>query len=167
MNHRGQESVMPRKKVPCPACGQPKKAESRVCRACSQPYPRTAAHRKRLSAALAGKPKPWLRGRKRPKHSKTMKAWWTPERREAARQRMLELVGNPNSRYHGLSARGAKLLREALGCCERCGGDGTESRLDLHHRNGDKHDHRLANLAVLCHRCHMQNHSEQGDLKRS
>jgi 5-methylcytosine-specific restriction endonuclease McrA len=117
-----------------------------------------------MSNALRGKPKPWLRGRKRPEHSRIVKEWWTPERREQKRQEMLARY--PDARYHGLSCKGARRLREAMGHCERCGSDGSDSRLDVHHRNGNKRDQTLANLVVLCHRCHMQLHSEQGDLKR-
>jgi len=152
---------MPSKKIPCPVCGQPMAAISKTCRACSVPYERTPEIRQKMSATASGKPKPWLRGRKRPEHSRTMRDWWTPERREAKRQEML--ARNPSARYHGLSAKGARRLREALGRCEACGGDGSDSRLDVHHRNGDKQDQSLSNLAVLCHRCHMQAHAEQGE----
>jgi hypothetical protein len=91
--------------------------------------------------------------------------WWTPERREKKRQEML--ARNPQARYHGLSARAAKALTEAAGRCERCEADGSDSRLDVHHCNGDKRDQSLSNLAILCHRCHMRLHSEQGDLRRN
>jgi len=155
---------MPSPKIPCPTCGKPMSATAQQCRACKPSYVRTAESRQKLSQALKGKPKPWLRGRKRPEHSRKMKEWWTPERREAKRQEMLER--SPGARYHGLSCKGARRLREALGKCELCGSDGSDSRLDVHHRNGDKQDQALSNLTVLCHRCHMQLHSEQGDLKR-
>ena len=155
---------MPRKKIQCPTCGGPMAATSHACRGCSQPYQRTSEHRRKMSEALAGKPKPHLRGRKRPGHSAAMRKWWTPERRDAKRTEMLSR--NPNARYHGLSADGARRLRAAAGACEACGHDGSESRLDVHHRNRDKRDQRLQNLEVLCHRCHMQRHSDQGDLKR-
>ena len=155
---------MPRKKIPCPTCGKPMSALAQQCRACKPTYVRTDESRQKLSQSLKGKPKPWLRGRKRPDHSKTMREWWTPERREAKRQEMLER--NPDARYHGLSCRGARRLRQALGNCELCGSDGSDSRLDVHHKNGDKQDQTLSNLTVLCHRCHMNVHSEQGDLKR-
>jgi hypothetical protein len=36
----------------------------------------------------------------------------------------------------------------------------------VHHRNGNKRDQSLRNLAVLCHRCHMQLHSARRDLIR-
>jgi hypothetical protein len=138
---------------------------AQMCRKCKPSYQRTDEHRRKLSEALRGKPKPWLRGRKRPEHSETMKEWWTTERRDAKRAEMLKR--SPLARYHGLSADGARAIRDAAGRCESCDGDGSESRLDVHHRNGDKRDQRLANLAVLCHRCHMRLHSEQGDLRRN
>jgi len=136
-------------------------AQAQQCRACKPSYVRTPESREKMSRALKGKPKPWLRGRKRPDHSNAMKEWWTPERREAKRQEMLE--HNPDARYHGLSCRGARRLRKALGECELCGSDGSDSRLDVHHKNGDKQDQTLSNLTVLCHRCHMQVHAERGE----
>lgn len=152
---------MPSKKIPCPVCGQPMSAKSETCRACSVPYERTPERCQKMSELLMGKPKPWLRGRKRPEQSQKMKDWWTPERRAKKRQEMLRR--NPNARYHGLSCKGARRLRKALGHCERCGSDGSDSRLDVHHCNGDKQDQSLANLIVLCHRCHMQVHAERGE----
>ena len=119
-------------------------------------YLRTAAHRQKMSDALTGKPKPWLMGRKRPDHGETMREWWTPERREQKRQEMLNR--NPAARYHGLSAKAAAALVRRIGRCERCGGEGSDSRLGIHHQNRDKHDQHLENLEVLCHRCHMQEH---------
>lgn len=153
---------MPSPKIECPGCGGPMSAVSKRCRKCSQPYERTPEIRQQMSNTAKGKPKPWLRGRKRPEHSKKMREWWTQERREARRQAMLQW--NPLARYHGLSAKGAARLRRAAGQCEECGHDGSESRLDVHHRNGDKHDQCLRNLVVLCHRCHMRIHSERGEI---
>ena len=119
-------------------------------------YERTAEHNLKMSQATKGKPKPWLKGRKRPEVGQKIAAWWTPERREAKRQ---ESMGrNPNARYHGLSAKSAARLVARIGRCERCQHDGSDSRLGCHHRNRDKHDQRLENLEVLCHRCHMQEH---------
>ncbi len=84
------------------------------------------------------------------------KAYWTPERREERRQQMLKR--NPDAVYHGLSARLAKGLCLAVGHCQRC--DSTEN-LDVHHRDRDKHNHIPSNLEILCHRCHMQEHSQE------
>lgn len=152
---------MPRRKIPCPNCGQSMAATSEQCRKCKPSYVRTEDHRRAMSVALSGKPKPHLLGRKRPEHSNAMKAWWTDERREAKRQAML--LRNPNARYHGLSSRSAARLVQRIGRCERCGHDGSESRLGVHHRNRDKHDQQIENLEILCHRCHMQEHAVKGE----
>lgn len=153
---------MPSPKKPCPTCGQPMNAKSQQCRQCKPSYERTPESRAKMSAALSGKPKPWLRGQRRSEKTRAkMRAFWTAEQREKKRQQ--ELARNPNSRYHGLSARAAKRIRDAAGQCERCGHDGSESRLDVHHRDGNKKNQSLANLAVLCHLCHMQEHAARGE----
>jgi hypothetical protein len=115
-----------------------------------------------MSEVLSGVPKPHLRGVKRPEHSEMMKAWWTQERRQAMTDR--QLARNPDARYHGLSCRAAKRLVEAKGRCEECGHDGSESRLGVHHRDRNKHNQAPENLAVLCHRCHMRDHSEAAEV---
>ena len=150
---------MPRKKIPCPECGNPMAATSEKCRKCKPTYVRTPENRENMSKAVKGNPKPWLKGRKRPEHSQVMQDWWTPERKEAKRQEMLKR--NPASRYHGLSARSAKRIVDAVSCCEKCNGDGSDSRLGVHHRNRNKHDHSFENLIVLCHSCHMKEHRNE------
>jgi hypothetical protein len=49
--------------------------------------------------------------------------------------------------------------------CEECGISEWRERplsLELHHRNGEKHDNRLENLALLCPNCHSQTDSWGG-----
>ncbi len=114
-----------------------------------------------MSAALAGRSCPWAKGKKRPDVGRKIAAWWTEERKEAKRQEMLGR--NPNARYHGLSAKSAARLVQRIGYCERCNHDGSVSRLGIHHQNRDKHDHRLENLEILCHQCHMKDHAAKGE----
>ena len=150
---------MPRKRVPCPVCGNPMGATSEKCRKCKPSYVRTELHRQKMSKVQKGKPKPYLKGRKRPEHSRLMKEWWTPERRNIKREEMLKL--NPSAHYHGLSATSAKRIVDAVSHCEICNSEGSDSRLGVHHRNGNKHDHSLLNLIVLCHCCHMKEHAKR------
>lgn len=152
---------MPSPKKTCPTCSGPMGPKSSQCRKCKPTYQRTEAHRQKMVQATAGKPKPWLQGRKRPDHAAKMREIWTPERREAKRQEMLQR--NPDARYHGLSCKGARRLRNERGRCERCGHDGSESRLEVHHRDRDKRNQEPSNLVVLCHQCHMQDHAEAGE----
>jgi DNA-binding transcriptional ArsR family regulator len=54
-----------------------------------------------------------------------------------------------------------RLLEEGVKVhrCDGCGLEGWQGgplRLDLHHVNGDRADHRLANLRLLCPNCHSQ-----------
>lgn len=152
---------MPSPKKPCPGCGKAMGPLSQMCRVCKPTYERTPETLARMAAATTGRPKPHLRGRKRPDHSRTMQDYWTPERREAKRQEMLRR--NPAARYHGLSARRAKALVEAAGRCQACGHDGSEHRLGVHHLDRDKRNQAPHNLLVLCHPCHMQEHAGRGE----
>ena len=112
-----------------------------------------------MRANQTGKPRNWRTGRPpstEPEVAAKIAAWWTPERREARRQEAL--ARNPLARYHGLSAKAAKAIREAVGTCQDCGGT---NNLDVHHLDGDKRNQALANLTVLCHQCHMRRHAAQ------
>jgi len=95
----------------------------------------------------------------RPDVAAKIQSWWTPERREAKRQQMLER--NPAARYHGLSAKEAAKIVRSVGYCQRCLGDGSESRLGIHHKDRNKQNQRPSNLEVLCHCCHMQEHRNE------
>jgi len=65
--------------------------------------------------------------------------------------------GTPRSRHNikrRLIEEGVKSAR-----CEQCEMSewrGQPIPLDLHHRNGDRHDNRLQNLQLLCPNCHAQ-----------
>lgn len=64
-----------------------------------------------------------------------------------------------------------RLIREGLkeAQCELCGLSkwrGRELGLQLHHRNGRKHDNRIENLQLLCPNCHAQTDNWGGRNKR-
>ena len=168
---------MPSPKVPCPRCGQPKRAKARLCGPCGKgKYERTPEVRARISAAQKGKPHEWGRG-PHPERAKKIAAAWTPEKREAARLRGLAFADDPawrakvgmageaNPNYQGKDASeygpgfsvGMKkrLIAKRGGICEVCG---TADRLDVHHRDFAKTDHSEANLAVVCRACHKTLH---------
>lgn len=68
------------------------------------------------------------------------------------------LDGNSSYRQRALEHYGAY--------CSECGYDKHLSLLDVHHKDFKRTDHRLANLVVLCIRCHMERHLEHGHLLR-
>lgn len=112
-----------------------------------------------MSEALKGKPHDYDSASTRPDVAAKIQSWWTPERREAKRQEMLKR--NPSARYHGLSCKAAARIVRSVGRCQRCGHDGSESRLGIHHKDRNKRNQRPSNLEVLCHRCHMREHADQ------
>ncbi len=72
-------------------------------------------------------------------------------------------VLRPDARYAGLSSRRAAKIVQEAGKCQECGHDGSESRLDIHHRDREKRNQERSNLMVLCHRCHMLEHAKTGE----
>jgi 5-methylcytosine-specific restriction endonuclease McrA len=124
-------------------------------------YQRTPEHRQKMSEALTGRKHDYRSASTRPDVAAKIQAYWTPERREAKRLEMLKR--NPAARYHGLSAKEAARIVRSVGRCQRCNGDGSESRLGIHHKDRDKKNQRPSNLEVLCHRCHMQEHAAAGE----
>jgi hypothetical protein len=142
--------------------------------------PKSPATRAAMSAGQSGRPKPALRGRKRPEAGRKIAATWTPERREEARQRGLALVKDPayiqrlaealtgarNPRWLGGIANGQYApgfcktlkaqIRERDGyTCQLCAR--TEEvlgyRLSIHHSDYDKTNHSPRNLFATCKGC--------------
>ena len=173
---------MPRKKVPCPECGQPKGATAKTCRRCAQPYERTDQHRESMSRALRGKRHSYRSASTRPEVAEKIRQAWTQEKREAARERGLRLAedqawrdliarsvtGELNPRYRGQDAasgyapgwgrRHKELIRERAGHrCEHCGRQ-PERTLDIHHKDWTKTNHHPSNLEALCRSCHKVAH---------
>ena len=158
----------------CPKCGNRKQKKSSFCRSCTGPYIRTAEQRQRMSDALKGR---GIRG-KGWKHSpevvEKIRESWTPEMREAARLRGLEMSCDPEWRLRcgrpgelnpmwedGRAAtpyaRGWSRKTKALAWeraeyrCEICRSD---TPYDTHHKDFQKANHALDDLQVLCRKCH-------------
>lgn len=180
---------MPRKKVPCPECGNLKAAESKLCKDCSQPYKRTTEHKQKMSKkvkrAKARNPRVgW-------KHSQETRCKiansWTDEMREDARQRGMmnaenrewlvkiaeSLSGENNPNYQGKDQESPyapgwgrryreRIRDRANGICEVCGKK-SEQTLDLHHKDFGKDNHDPDNLLVVCRPCHKRLHAANSD----
>src|SRR5436190_891835 len=90
---------MPRKKVPCPQCGQLKKAESRLCGNCTTPYERTPERNRAMSDRTTGIRRPgWKSASTQPEIAAKIRQSWTAEHREAARLRGLAQAADPEWR---------------------------------------------------------------------
>lgn len=86
-------------------------------------------------------------------------AVWTPEMREAARQKKL---GDKNHRWRGDAAspnagrqRANKLFSSAGRLCAFCG---ASSNLHRHHRDGNPLNNQESNIEIICARCHQHEH---------
>jgi hypothetical protein len=158
------------------------------CRRCRPTYERTAAHRANMSAALTGRPKPHLRGRKRPDVGAKIAAAWTEEMREAARARgrlfaasrdwlvkiAESLTGEKNPRWRGgISGRSyaagfSKALKRSIRerddfTCQLCGATEAElgCALSIHHADYDKSNHDDNNLHSTCKACNSRVNSNR------
>jgi len=130
-----------------------------------------------MSLATKGIPKPSAVGKKRgKKYSEQLSATWTPEMKEAARQRglryakdkdWLDSVSNwaeRNPRWAGgiskypyppeFSSSLRRRIRERdNNICGSCGIGASESRMEVHHIDYNKANNTEGNLITLCHRC--------------
>ena len=79
----------------------------------------------------------------------------------------LEEILVEDSNYTNTSRIRTKLIASGLkeACCESCGlseWNGQGISLELNHINGDRFDHRIENLQLLCPNCHAQTHTYRG-----
>jgi len=167
----------------CIECGAPVPRKVKRCPPCHAQflrvrptYPRTAAHRRRMSEATKGKPKAYPSASTRPEVAERIRQSWTPEKIEAARQRGLRFALDPawrlriaesvagplNPRWEdgravlpyspGFAGKVRQLVRERDG--NRCRQCGSTKHLCVHHADFEKTNHDLANLVLLCRKCH-------------
>lgn len=185
---------MPYKKSKqCPICGKPIYPYNVFC---IKHKIFTPEHRKHISEALKGKSKPWLKGKKRPEHSKKLKEWWNnhPEMKEKARQRAIKLKydqewikkvsnygeknpmwrgGISNHNYIGFYQLLKDEIRERDNYkCQLCGLTEEESlqlwkkRLAINHIDYDKTNNKKDNLITLCLRCNSKINFEREKWKQ-
>lgn len=172
---------MPSPRVPCPKCGRLKNAKAALCGACGKGrYERSPEQRQHLAEVMTGRERPYARGVPRPEVAKKIAAAWTPDKREAARERGLAFAAdaewrasvgqagetNPNhqgkdrSDYGAGFSRGMKkrLIAKRGGACELCGAK-PPTWIDVHHKDFRKVDHSEGNLLVVCRSCHKRLHA--------
>jgi 5-methylcytosine-specific restriction endonuclease McrA len=152
-----------------------------LCRKCKPTYDRTPESRAKMSQRLKGQPKPHLKGRKRPEHSRKMKEVWAdPVMREAARARGKAAAADPqwrrkiaesvsgekNPRWRGGASRQEyapgfgrylkrKIRKRDHFTCQLCGITEAELGygLSIHHADFDKSNHDESNLFSTCKGC--------------
>ena len=66
---------------------------------------------------------------------------------------------SPHSSYDYRKARQQR-MQIAQGRCEVAGCTTPTDRLQSHHSNGNRYDHRVSNLIVLCHHHHLARHNQ-------
>lgn len=79
----------------------------------------------------------------------------------------LEDILVEGSTYTNTSRIKTRLIASGLkkACCEHCGlseWNGQGISLELNHMNGDRFDHRMENLQLLCPNCHAQTETYRG-----
>lgn len=167
---------MPSPKKNCPTCSNLMHPRAEHCRKCK---PFSEKHRANISAALKGRTHKYHSGSVRPDVARKIIDYWTPERREEARQRGLRQAenlawrlscGRPGSasptweggrtkiQYgRGWTPAWKRLVwKRANGRCELCQCDKPR---DTHHIDFGKSNHASDNLLVLCRSCHKKIHA--------
>jgi len=172
------------KRIFCKICNKPIRSESGYCRKHSDKigkYVRTLRHKRAMQQKMKGRKVPWMKGKKRPKHSSYLKKWWKehPEERKKAKargkllaqdkkylQKLSELLSgekNPNWRgglaqkqYKGFYKKLKEEIRKRDNyTCQLCGKTEKELEytLSINHIDFNKKNSIPSNLNALCKRC--------------
>lgn len=179
---------MPRKQWECIGCGVPVGRRVKRCPVCHSAFLKTRparvwtdASRQKIREFQTGRRRNYRSASTRPEVAEKIRQSWSPEKREAARQRGLlmaadrawrdmiarSVTGSLNPRYQakdqatpyapGWGRLHKRLIRERAGYrCERCGQEA--KRLHIHHKDWSKDNHHPENLQALCVRCHFAVH---------
>lgn len=171
---------MPSLKKNCPTCSRMMHPRASQCRQCKPSYQRTTEHNRLMSLRTTGIRKAGPTGGALPGVAEKIRAAWTPEMREAARQRARANAADPVWRMkcgrpgelspaweggrsatpyaRGWTKNWKKAAWErAKGRCEICQSDKPR---DTHHIDFGKNNHALTNLQVLCRPCHKRLHAD-------
>lgn len=167
----------------CIECGAPVPRKVKRCPPCNSAfrkvrptYERTPERNLVMSQATKGLKRPYPTGGSLPGVAEKIRQGWTPEKREAARQRGLQfsldpqwrekiamsIAGPKNPRWEdgravlaytpGFADKVRQLVRERDGHqCVQCD---SSKHLCVHHKDFEKSNHSMDNLELLCRRCH-------------
>lgn len=146
----------------CIDCGASKSKKGVYCKTCSY------KHRVRPSGLkynIKALNKGWFKKGERPNSYESMRAWWADEdNKKTMRESRKGVRVSPSTEFKYKNGNGYRhlLLKGVLPqYCEVCLDEPVISRLQVHHKDGNRKNNERDNLQVLCRPCHLSHHNRQ------